>query len=174
MDAFRGLDKLTRSLNELRDKSAKKIAKAGVNAALRVLADAEKASVNASGASAELKAAARKTIGKRLKKKEGQGYAGKAGFAVGRQSKAKKQKASDRAKDASRMGVGISASNVHWAVLGTKERQTTRGHGTGAMPPSLAGVVQSAAVSAQSGMLEAARSKCAQVLVAEAAKAKTL
>ena len=53
--------------------------------------------VNGSAMSGEMKAAIRATVAKRLKKKEGQqDYAGKAGFGVGKQSKAKKQKAHDR------------------------------------------------------------------------------
>ena len=72
------------ALETLRDRSAKKIVKAGVNAGLGELVKEIKAQVNGLAISGELKAALRKTVNKRLKKKEGQDT-GKAGFGVGKQ-----------------------------------------------------------------------------------------
>lgn len=42
-------------------------------------------------------------------------------------------------------GVGISGRNIHWFILGTKERvRDTDGRSTGAMPPVLSGIVKQA------------------------------
>jgi len=129
--SLQGLAELSQTLIDIGDKAAKKAAKAGVNAGLGVLAKEIKDQVNAMGVSGELKAAIRKTVGKRLLKKEGDEYAGKAGFSVGTQSESKQRKAkarSQRGQKGSRekRGVGISAANVHW-LLGTKDRRTESG-----------------------------------------------
>lgn len=168
MASLAGVDALVRKLADLKDSTSKKIAKAGVNAALGALAKRERAAVNGSGVSQGLKKAARETIGKRLKKASGQAV-GKAGFAVGKPSKRKREKAADRAKDKGRRGVGISASNIHWAVLGTGQRKTKR-HATGVMPPSLHGLIEKAATGAEGEMLAAAAAKMRTVLEREAAK----
>jgi hypothetical protein len=128
--------------------------------------------INGAPISAELKAATRKTLGKRLKKTGGDDYVGKAGFGVGKASKAKKAKAAKRAGDKSRRGVGVSANNIHWFVLGTAERKTKKGHATGAIEAMLAGFVAKASQSSSSRITEAARKKITQVLAAEAAKKK--
>lgn len=36
-------------------------------------------------------------------------------------------------------GVGIHANNIHWFILGTKERHTREGYNRGAMPPQVPG-----------------------------------
>jgi hypothetical protein len=112
-----------------------------------------------------MKAAARRTIGKRFK-----GQLGKAGFAVG-VSQNRIRKAQAKHSKAGSAGVGISAANIHWAVLGTKERKsTTTGASRGKMPAVLAGAIQSAAASAGPAILKAAQTKVAQVLAREALK----
>jgi hypothetical protein len=191
MEALQGLDKLVRTLGTLKDQSARRIARYGVNAGLAALAQAERAAVNAAPVSPELKKQARATIGKRLRKKEGEDWTGKAGFGVGKRSKAKRTKAAARAADKTRRGVGLSSADVHWFVLGTQERNmlvTTRGsgffgrrqdwrnggvgHPTGKVPPLLAGVISAAAGSAGRAMLDAAQKKVAEVLTSEIAKAR--
>lgn len=170
MNGLKGLDDLLRKLDTIKNRTAKKAAKAGVNAGLTPLAQAMRAAVNASPASAELKRAARQVIGKRLKKKEGKDYVGKAGFAVGKATKAKKEKAAKRSADKSKKGVGLSQSNVHWFVLGTKDRRTRRSHSTGKIEGLLKGCVVQASSQAAQAMLEAARKKVSEVLAREAAK----
>jgi cell division septum initiation protein DivIVA len=170
MDGLKGLDDLLRKLDTIKDRMAKKAAKAGVNAGLTPLAQAMRSAVNASPASPELKRAARKMIGKRLKKKEGKDYVGKVGFAVGKATKAKKEKAAKRSVDKSKKGVGVSQSNIHWFVLGTKDRKTKTGHPTGRVEELLKGCVAQASSQAASAMLEAARKKVSEVLAREAAK----
>ena len=177
MNGIQGLDNLLGTLATLKDRSAKKAAKAGVTAGIKVLAQGMVAAINASGASPELKAAARKTIGKRLKKKEGQGLVGKAGFSVGKRSRRKCETAHERYVRGQggaheTRGVGVSSSNVHWFVLGTDQRVTGSGHYTGQIDELLQNIVGSAAASAGPAMLEAARQKVEQVLAAEAAKAR--
>jgi hypothetical protein len=171
---LKGLDKMLRTLNTTKDKTAKKCARAGVSAGLTPLTKAMRAAVNASPASTELKRQARKTIGRSLKKRRGN-YSGKAGFGVGKPSKKKNMTAHERyvygqggAKLAS--GVGISATNIHWFVLGTDERQTKSGKATGQIKDLLKGVVPSATMSARGAMLQAARKKCTEVLARETAK----
>ena len=39
-------------------------------------------------------------------------------------------------------GVGLGKFNIHWAIMGTAQRRHRSGHPTGAMPPILAGIVQ--------------------------------
>jgi hypothetical protein len=172
-EVMKGLDRLIATCKAMASTGGPKAMRAGLNAALTVLAKAERQAINASSASPQMKRAARLTIGKRLKR-EGLSksvFSGKAGFAVGKASKRKREKAIARAGDKSRRGVGISASNIHWPVLGTVERNNG-GHSTGRMPASLKGLVNSAAQGALPAMLEAARAKTQQVLAAEAAKAK--
>ena len=70
---------------------------------------------------------------------------GKVGAGVGKQTKARKAKAADRAaagKSGAKKGVGISAANVHWPILGTANRQTKSGKSTGRMPPQVPDIVR--------------------------------
>ena len=176
MEGLKGLDRLQRTLTAIGDKASRKAAKAGVNAGLTPLVRAMRSAVNATGASPELKRAARQSLGKRVMKKEGRELSGKAGFGVGKPTKAKKTKAHERSvygQGGAKLvrGVGISAANIHWPVLGTKERrQKKTGHRTGAMPVLLPDVIRSAVATSGSAVLEAARAKITKVLAAEAAK----
>lgn len=173
---LQGLEAMQKTLNATKDKIEKRASAAGINAGLVPLVRAMRAAVNASSASSELKRAARKTLAKRLKKSaDGRKY-GKAGFAVGKGTENKRNAAHERSvygQGGAKLvgGVGISASNVHWAVLGTKARKWKKtGKSTGSMPSYLAGLLRKAASSASSAMLEAARKKSAQVLAREVAK----
>lgn len=184
MEGLKGLDALVKTLDGLKDKASKKAARAGVNAGLTVLAKAMRSAVNSSSASPNVKRRARDVIGKRLQKAQGQ-TTGKAGFGVGKRGKKYTQGLNDyqgAREQAERKGVGISASNIHWFILGTAQRRQINsrrkpnkggaGRLTGRVQSSLQGVVSSAASSAGPAMLEAARNKITQVLAAEAAKAK--
>lgn len=179
--ALKGLDEMISTLNTVKDRGQKRVIRAGVNGALTPLVRAMRAAVNASPASKEVKRQARKTLGKGLRKTKGT-HQGKAGFAVGKQSKAK--------KEAAGKGVGISSTNIHWFVLGTTDRYTgtrtwkTR-HGqarsrttgnarrfTGRIDDTLGNLLGPAAASAGPAMLEAARSKMTKALASEAKRAR--
>jgi hypothetical protein len=178
--ALAGLEELRAALYNLRDGAQKKAAKAAINAGLQQIVRGVRNEVNGATISPELKAAVRRTIGKSLKKK-GDDYLGKAGFGLaGGHSKTTK------ARDAANPGVGVSASNVHWFVLGTQERfagikGTGRGHKrmeltgkqqhrTGQIQPVFAGYLARACESSADAILLAAGEKLSQVLLAEAQK----
>jgi len=195
MEALRGLDQLVRTINRLKDQTAKKAAKAGLNAGLTELDKAIKQVVNNSNASPELKRAARLTVGKRLlKEAETRDITrAKAGFGVGLSGKLKRAKAAVRvaARKAKRAaagkkssGVGVTAANIHWFVLGTKDRftgaKTTRvggrsytkktgnpRHHTGTEPAILHGVIQAAEASAGPAIIQAVRKKVQETIASE-------
>ena len=171
MEGLKGLDRLQRTLTAIGDKASRKAAKAGVNAGMTVLTRHIRKWVNASPGSPRVKKAARTTIGKSFKFGPRGVPQAKGGFGVGRQSKGRKEKATLRAADKTKKGVGISASDIHWFVLGTKKReQTTTGRSTGKVSPVLKGIIPAAVQTAGGPMLTAAANKVRQVLAAEAAK----
>jgi len=193
---LQGLDRMLKVLNTTKDKTVKKMAKAGVNSGLLALTKSMRAAVTAAPVSTAVKRAARKTIGKSMRRyRGGRGLiGGKAGFAVGKPTKKKGLTAHERnvygqggAKLAA--GVGLSASNIHWFVLGTKKRYRNGGSKarlwrnrigrslgmggsgyTGQIEDVLKGVIPVATASARRPMLEAARAKITQVLARETAK----
>ena len=192
-NGLEGMDRVMGVLNNLKDKAAVKLSKTGVSAGLTPLKQALVSAVNASSAPDAVKSEARKTIGKRLVKTDAKIIVGKVGFGVGRRSEAKKAKAAARAglggKGGESKGVGISAADIHWFVLGTAERfrgskrvydKTTKSYKqvktespnwrTGQIQPMLGGLVTQAVASSGPAMLEAARAKVSQVLAQEAAK----
>lgn len=166
-----GLNSLLATLDRVVG-AQKKAARAGVKAGLVVLSRTVKKAIDGSSASPEVKRAAKRTIGNRLQTRQGKAAVGKAGFAVGKPTKRKREKATERAAS-DRAGVGISSSNVHWFVLGTSERKTERGAGRGKIDPVLDGVIDTAVSLATIPMLAAAKAKVSQVLAREAAKAKS-
>lgn len=191
--ALQGLDELLSTLSTIKDRGAKRAARAGLTAGLAVLRTSMRSQINATSASPALKRAARASIGSKLKK-EAEGIAGKVGFSVGKKLKTvSKQSAAKLAKQTAKGtrsgGVGISASNIHWFVLGTVPRETgsvarkSKGgnyrsstgnpvHKTGSIRPILGSVVLMAVASSNAAMLDAARKKVTEVLAAEAAKAR--
>ena len=190
MSALSGVDELMAELNRLRINVPLKAGRAGISAGLAIMVRSMRQAVNNSGASSQMKRAARQTIGKRLLSDTRQ-LIGKAGFGVGKPSKRKKEKAKSRAGDKSRGGVGISASNIHWAVLGTADREAGvkcgaggrfqkigklrryligKTHRTGAMPAILAGVIEPAVREASAPAMAAMAEKIEQIVAAEAAK----
>ena len=180
---LKGFEGLRVGMMTLRDRGSKKACRAGIAAGLQVLVQAERMAINAAPVSADLKAAARRTIGKKIGTEEalaeGVGtltdVTGKAGFGVGKQGAAVRASATMRNKMGQGgagyvRGVGISSANIHWAVLGTNERHTSTGHFTGKMPAGLANVIDMAVASSQNAMLAAARAKVESVLMSEASK----
>ena len=191
VEGIQGLDQLVRTIRRLKDRTAKRAAISGLNAGLTALNRAIRPAINASGASPQMKAAARQTLGKRLVKES---YtraviSAKAGFGVGLHGKLKRARAAGRvaarkAKHGDKGGVGITASNIHWPVLGTKDRKTgtrtTRSkgrtyskstgnpvHSTGKMPAVLHGLIAAAVASSGSAIMDAVRRKVQQVIEGE-------
>lgn len=133
-DAIQGFEQLERRLMSLGDATKiKRLAKAGVVAGQRVVVKAIKAQIP--GSYKEVRKAVGQSF-KRLKKGEDAGsVSAKLGIAVGKKQISKEeQKAIMRQRRAAgKKGVGISARNALWLVVGTKFMKRA---------PPLAGVVQ--------------------------------
>lgn len=70
-----------------------------------------------------------RSLAYRVKTYKGTITSAKFGLGVGR-----KKRVAKSGKARNRPGVGLSRQNIHWAVLGTDERQTRKGAYRGAMP----------------------------------------
>jgi hypothetical protein len=112
---------LMRKLDGLEKKIANKIAKKAVLTGVKMIAKAIKREIPSTQKSA------RKAIGYRAiraTKGKGKGFLyAKAGGAVGF-TKSKMAKQGQKTRKSGRKGVGISASNIHWILNGTKDRWT--------------------------------------------------
>lgn len=157
-----GDKQLDRRLKHLQKKGAKKAVASGMRKGLRVIVKGIKSEIPANMKDAK------KLIGSRFGKTRNSGgeLVAKAGAAVGAAGKAgtgkgakfKKKKSKDRSGHS---GVGIGARNIHWYILGTKDRRTSKspqrhsstgrytkgksqtgGHSTGRMLPQMPHVVQ--------------------------------
>ena len=181
-----GQKDLERTLNRIGTKGGSSVSRAAMTAAMGPLKKQIRIGVNAMRVFAgktkrgkvkftnptALKRAARATIGSSVKKQSGT-YVAKAGFGVGKQTKAQKGRSSGRSylgKAGVLKGVGISKTNIHWATLGTKQRHTQGGHSTGKMPDFLSGIIPRAAMAAKSAMVQAAAAKAKIALKKEAQK----
>ncbi len=158
---------LDRKFKRLAGSGQRKALRAGIRASMTPIAKAMRAAINASDASPSLKREARKTVGKRFAKGRKGGaargqYGAKVGFAVAK----KKKDAGER----SRPGVGVGSANIHWFVLGTKDRRTKGGHETGKIRGVLGDVTKQALASSASASIAAARKKIQQVIIKEARK----
>lgn len=157
--AIEGDKALDAALARLAGPGARRVNAGMMNASLAVLAKALRAAVNASDASSELKRAARQAIGRKRRKD-----VAKVGFGVG------KKRAASPDKRTGKSGVGISANNIHWPVLGTGERQTKAGRKAGKMPAIFAGATDQALATGGPAALAAARAKCRELIAREAAR----
>lgn len=121
-----GIDEVDERLKEMQTAAANRAARAGLAAGGRAFVKDAKAKIPSTMKDAK------KVIGFRIKKaKRGpsKGYTeAKAGAAVG---KKKQLSMPDRA---GRKGVGIGTRNIHWFILGTKERHIKKG-GKNGWPP---------------------------------------
>ena len=126
-----GLDAFKRKLEGLEKNAVRLVANKAMNAGLRVLAEGIKGQIppQYSGLAS--------LVGKRIdtsRSGDSRGQVvGKVGFGVARRG--------GRKTGRKRGGVGISANNIHWLVLGTKERSTKSGANRGTMPAVLADCV---------------------------------
>lgn len=164
---FTGDKELQRKLRSLEVKASKKAARAGVNAGLNPIMRAIKVGVNSTQASAKAKLAARQTVGKKLATSKGVVTTAKVGFGTG--TRGQRRRSEQKAKARSSGGVGISSRNIHWSVLGTKNRvQKKTGRKTGSTQPLFAGVVARAVASTVTAVVQAARKKAWEVIRREA------
>ena len=156
MSAFVTGDKeIDRKLADLKQSAQNKVARPSLTKGARLSAKAMKAAVPAN-----LKDA-KKAIGFKVKVKGSDQIIAKAGAAVGvKKSRLEKQLAKQKGKRAGHPGVGISAANIQWFIMGTADRMTgsvqrrnkLRGnyrkstgnpvHSTGRMPPQMSPVKQ--------------------------------
>lgn len=125
-----GLKPLQKRLDALKKGSRESIERSAVRAGLNVIGSGIK-----KGLSTTVKHV-RPSVKSRFKRGRVRIVA-KVGFGVGPRNK-KQTKTRDR-KD--RGGVGISANNIHWWLLGTKQRSTKSGKNTGIMPAQQPGMV---------------------------------
>jgi len=177
--AVLGDKELDRKLRRLATKSSKKAIVAGINASMTPLARSMRKAITAVKASDELKREARRAIGKRFGKNKAGARRGireaKVGFSVGKKRSAAKPKGGGQSR-----GVGISAANIHWFVLGTHKRYLTKGRGghwplpaghyTGRIASIFGDVTRLAFAGTSAAMTEAARKKIKQVIEREARK----
>lgn len=161
MSSLTGHKELDRMLRKLADKTAKKAAAGGVRASLTPVAQAMRKGVTASGAPADVKRAARKTIKAKVKKSRGFVGSAKVGFGVGKQREAKRSGKRTG-------GVGISGANVHWFVLGTGQRQTASGRSTGSIDPALSGIAADAVQASRQAAVDAAKKKIRAIIEKDA------
>lgn len=166
-----GLQQLVKNMNTIKDKALLKATRAGINAGMTPLVQAIRRTVTAQPwPQAEKKTVrqnvsrikhdVKKTVGKKLRLYKGE-YTAKVGFGVGKKRMSKEQGLMNREqrKSAGKMGVGISAQDIHWFVLGTQT-----------MAPRLMNVIPDAVNSCQKDVYAIASKKIAEVLEREANK----
>lgn len=186
-----GDKQLDKALAELKESAANKLLRPAVGKALRIIAKSIRQQVPAKYKDAK------RAIGSKFgkAKKKGQVIA-KAGSGVGiKFKKIAKQQEKRQFKKKKTGGVGISAANIHWFILGTTDRQTgyksrrIKGGGRekkrtlnpvayrGKMPPVLEGIVEkgtaAASQQAMNEMRDTVRKRLAEFLKKQAAEQRT-
>lgn len=116
---------LNRRFAELGEKSVNRISRNAVRRGLTVLRQAMRNAVPSSAkTTGHQTLSIKQAMGQSLKKSYGTDTVeGKAGAAVGIKA-SRAEKASAKRAGSARRGVGISANNVHWYILGTRLRHT--------------------------------------------------
>ncbi len=132
-ETVRGLKRLQRKLKRLERKDSVAVSRAamvGMSAPLRtaIRKETDATAITTSGVHARrLKKAAKATVGSSVKRDKDTGELTlKVGYGVGKQSALRKTKATARAGGGD-AGVGISAANIHWLVLGTGKHSEKTG-----------------------------------------------
>jgi len=167
MEALQGARELERKLKHLQSQGSKKVARAAVTGMVGPIRKGIRQQVNATPATTELRRAARKAVGSKVKKQPDGSYGAKAGLGVGKMTK--KQRASASARAAGGQGVGVSKHNIHWFVLGTTERtQTSTGKSVGRIKPVFKGVVPRAVTASTPAAIAAGAEKARKQLKKEA------
>jgi len=164
--ALLGGKEFDRKLVRLGRRGSKRAITAGIRAGMTPIAKAMRAAINEAEASAELKREARKTIGKRFARAyKSTLREAKVGFSVG-----KKQKTLKKTGGGASRGVGASARNIHWFVLGTDDRFLKTGHSTGQIENVFGAVTRAAVATSAVASVNAARRKIFEVIKREAQK----
>lgn len=125
MGSITGVKELDKALRALAESKIKKVARSAISKAMRVIAKEIKKQIPPKYKGLK------KAIGSRFAKPKTGNQKhitmARAGAAVGI-TKAKQKKAAEQEKSrrqgAKKPGVGLSANNIHWAILGTKDRRT--------------------------------------------------
>lgn len=168
---------LERKLRHLSRRGSKRAITAGIRGSMVPITRAMRAAINATAASPELKRAARASIGARFgKTRRITERHAKVGFSVGK--KARNIRAAYRSKKVGGKGVGVSAANVYWFVLGTDERVLKKGsergpkagHPTGQIANVFGDVTRLAMAGSMAASVAAARKRITQVIEREARK----
>ena len=166
--AISGERELLKALKGIDDAMVDKIAPAGMRGYLRETAKGIKSEIPGQFKSA------RKGIGNRFVKrdKRTKKVTAKAGSQVGIKKERRKAWGEQaKAKRGNRSGVGISANNIHWAILGTSDRtRKTDGRNTGKMAPLLPGVVPAGVRKSKSAALAKFRELSKKELIRQARK----
>jgi len=157
---FTGDKEMIRTLGKVRDSVARKVMKKAVTKGIRAIAKEMKNHVPTQYKSAKV------LFGSLVSVATGGVLKARAGSAVGDASKKKAR----RSKGENKKGVGISAANIHWLILGTKERTVKRTQmyrggrlvpvtnwPTGEMPALMKDVVRQGFASGQSKAAEIIR-----------------
>jgi hypothetical protein len=177
---------LEQRLTHLGRRGSKRAITAGIRASMTPIVKAMRAAINTAplsalkgeGDHARLKREARRTIGARFgKTRKIRERHAKVGFGVGKRQKQIQAAQKGHAKRGGG-GVGISAANIHWFVLGTgkrtlkegSERGPKAGHPTGQIANVFGKVTQLAFAGSARASVEAARKKITQVIHREAKK----
>lgn len=168
-----GIPELDKALQELKISVANRVARAGLSAGIRLAVKQIKREIPSG------QKHLRKAIGgyvKQVKSGPNKGFtAAKGGAAVGKKRSARLAEA--RQLKAERMasgkpGVGITANNIHWWILGTKERtQKTTGRNVGAMPAHP--VVREATEKSRGAIFSTIKTRAREQLNRERAKIAT-
>lgn len=171
-----GDKKLDKVLIRLTGVTSRKAAIAGVRAMMTPIAQEMRKGVTRSGVSVDLRRPARKTIKAKLTKSKfgttkGTVQSAKVGFGVG------KQKIPPRSGN-NTGGVGVSANDIHWFVLGAGPRWLKKGsrngpktgHRTGSIAPVFKGIAAAALASSKAKSIAAAMRAIWKVMRKEAAK----
>lgn len=114
--SFTGLETTIRRLGAMKDKSSISIARAMVRGGLNVTGKQIKKDLDPKAKDAA------KSVKSRFKKGKFKIVA-KVGFGVGPRNK---KKSTTRPRTKKQGGVGIGPNNIHWWVIGTKQRATTK------------------------------------------------
>lgn len=168
-----GLRGLSETLSQIRTTGFRQVARATMTGTVVPLKKAIRRGVNRTKTTTAVKRAARQTIGSSVNRNKDGTYGAKAGLGVGKPTKRKRVASHERSVYGQRgaklaAGVGLSAANIHWFVLGTKQRkQKTTGREVGRINPIFSGVVP-AAVSASRGEMVSEAAKRAAIALQKA------
>lgn len=166
-----GLQQVQELIKDMTKSQGKKIMRASLLAGARVIRNKARSRLPA-----QFKEAKRDIRIKNQKAKPTAPVRVKIGFAV-KMTKVQQKAQHDKihATRPKGRGVGISGANIHWAVLGTKERRHKSGKSVGAMPEVIPDFMSKAVASCRGqtygAMLRAARKAVKKIEARHAVKA---